>query len=481
MKTASPVSLYLRILLASLFVTLLGVAPSPKSVVLLSAIAHQSIAGGDNLGAATNLAEIAAYFPWRNDLNLAAADFAFQAGDPLATIQYLERPGTVSHLSVPELLMLGDAYQQAGNSAMATAIWKRIIELGGTLPAAQRLSDLYLQQKDYSAVAGYLQQVLTLDPSKIQLYYQVGELFAVSDPIKALPFLAQASELDTPSAAQARALHDEIRTANLFDEPAYTSLVVGRQLAKSGEWELAAAAFQHAISLRPGYADAWAFLGEAKQQVALQEIGRVTDIGRSELEKALQLDGSSVLANTLTALYWERQEDYAQSDRYILKAISLSPGDSYLYTERGSILSKVGDLPAAQAAYETAIQLNPQDPLFYRQLAQFAMDNNIQIRELALPAVRKALLLDPQDASSLDMMAQVMLALLDYQSAERYAMDAVKSDASYAPGYLHLGTAYLYQGKSEQALQWLSLAQTIDPGSWVVAQATRLIDYYLPK
>jgi len=296
-----------------------------------------------------------------------------------------------------------------------------------------------------------------------------------------LPFLAQAAELDSKDAAQAKTLYDKIRTANLFDEPAYTSLIVGRQLANFGEWALASRAFQHAISLRSDYADAWAFLGEAKQQITLQETGAVADIGRPELELALQIDGSSVLANTLFGLYWERQEDYSQAATYLRKAISLSPQDPFLYTELGNIFSKAGDLPTAQVAYESAIQQQPQDPLFYRLLAQFALDNNIQIRELALPAIRQALLIDPQDSKSLDMMAEVMLALLDYRSAERYAQQAVQADPSYAPAYLHLGTAYLYQGKSEQAFYWLSQTQAVDPGSWVASQATRMLDYYFPK
>ena len=481
MKISLPVSLYLRILLVSLFVTLIGLAPFPKTAVGFMLAAHRSIAANDNTGAATDLANLARIFPWRYDLNSTAARYAYQAGDFRAAIQYFERPGTVSSLSNEDLLMLGDAYLKSGNSLMAAAIWKHLIELGSPLPATQRLADLYLQEKDYATAASYFQQLLFLDPSRVHLYYQVGELYAVNDPIKALPFLTQAAELDSKDAAQAKTLYDKIRTANLFDEPAYTSLIVGRQLANFGEWALASRAFQHAISLRSDYADAWAFLGEAKQQISLQETGAVADIGRPELELALQIDGSSVLANTLFGLYWERQEDYSQAATYLRKAISLSPQDPFLYTELGNIFSKAGDLPTAQVAYESAIQQQPQDPLFYRLLAQFALDNNIQIRELALPAIRQALLIDPQDSKSLDMMAEVMLALLDYRSAERYAQQAVQADPSYAPAYLHLGTAYLYQGKSEQAFYWLSQTQAVDPGSWVAGQATRMLDYYFPK
>jgi tetratricopeptide (TPR) repeat protein len=479
-KTDSPLTFYLRILLVSIFIALLGLTPTPHAAGTLLDNAYQSIAAGDLQDAAKNLAGAASYFPWRDDLNMEAAHYAFQAGDPKSTIEYLERPGTISQLTTDDLIMLGDAYNQSDNSAIAEAIWKHVTELGDSILANQRLVDLYLQQKDYASAASYSQKLLFLDPSNVHLYYQIGLLYVVTDPVKALPFLAQAVETDPANASDAQVLHDKIRTANLFDEPAYTYLIIGRQLANFGDWEFASVAFKRAVSLRPGYADAWALLSEAHQQITLQETGLASNVGLPELELALQLDGNSILANTLMGLYWERQEDYSQAQQYLEHAIAFSPDDPYLYAELANILSKAGDLPAAQSAYESAIRLTPQDPLFYRQLAEFAMENQIQIRELALPAARQAILLNPRDASSLDVMAQVMLMLQDYHSAERFSLSALQSDPEFSPAYLHLGTAYIYMGESILARQWLGLAETVNPDSWVAAQAKRLIDFYFP-
>jgi tetratricopeptide (TPR) repeat protein len=476
----SPFQFYLRILLVSILIALFGFTPSPHAAGTLLVNAYQSIASEDMLSAAESLASAANYYPWRFDLNLDAAFYAFQAGDYKSTIEYLERPGAISHLTTDDLIMLGDAYNQIGNSSMAEAIWKHVTELGDSIPATQHLVDLYLQQKNYASAASYSQKLLFLNPSNVHLYYQIGLLYAITDSVKALPFLAQAGEIDPAYSSDAQVLHDKIRTANLFDEPAYTYLIIGRQLANFGNWEFASVAFRRAVTLRPGYADAWAFLGEARQQITLQEIGSTSDIGLPELELAIQLDGNSILANTLMGLYWERQEDYPQAQQYLERAIASSPDDPYLYSELGNILSKAGDLPAAQSAYESAIQLTPQDPLFYRQLAEFAMENQIQIRELALHAARQAILLNPLDASSLDVMAQVMLMLQDYHSAERFSKSALQSDSGFIEAYLHLGMAYIYLGESDQARQWLGKAETVDPDSWVAAQAKRMIDFYFP-
>jgi tetratricopeptide (TPR) repeat protein len=478
--TPYPLSLYLRILLISLVIALFGLAPYPHTAGKHLIDANQSIARGDWLVASQNLAEAAKYYPWWLELNLEAGRFAFQGVDPGAAIQYLERLGTISHLSLDDLILLGDAYDQTNDNFMAESIWKRVTELDDSELAYERLANLYLQRKDYASSVTYLQKLLFLNPSKIQMYYQVGSLYAAIDPIKALPFLIQAAQLDPASASKAQALHDKIHTASLMDEPAYTFLISGRQLAQAEQWELAAEAFRQATVIQPGYAEAWAFLGESRQQIAIQETGAVSNGGLSELERALQLDASSSLANTFMALYWERQEEFSQAQGYMQHAIRSSPGDPFLYTELGNILAKAGDLPAAQSAYLSAIQLTPQDPLFYRLLAEFALQYQIQIRELALPAARQAITLAPHDPGSLDVMAQVMLTLQDYRSAERFALSAVQADPAFAPACLHLGISYLYLSEPDLARKWLSLAETVDPGSITASQAERMLAYYFP-
>jgi tetratricopeptide (TPR) repeat protein len=476
----SRVFLYLRIVLVSILIAFLGLGPVPHALSTLLQNAHLALDSGEWSSAAISLAKIAEYYPWRIELNIDAAHAAFNAGDAKATIEYLERPGTLSRLSVDDLILLGEAYYNNGNASKAESIWKGIAAHGDSIQAVQRLADLYLEQKDFVSAAGQKQTLLSLNPSDVKLYYQVGLLSAITDPLKALPFLAQAVEIDPSAATNAQNLYDKIRTASLFDQPAYTLLATGRQLADSGEWVYAAEAFKHATELDPGYADAWAFLGEAQQQINIQETGSSSETGINELDQALQLDRGSVLANTFMGLYWERQQDYSQAQSYLEQAIANSPDDPYLYTELGNILSKAGDLPAAQLAFEKAIQLAPQDPMFYRLKAEFALENQIQTRELALTAARQALMLNPNDPQSLDLMANVMLELEDYYSAESYAQAAINADPDYTPAYLHLGTAYLYRGESDLARKWLDQTIKKEPGSWAAAQAARMIDYYFP-
>ena len=480
MKTDTPLNIYLRILLAGLFIALLGIGPSPHIVQVFLNQARQSLAIDDTLTASQSIAQAAEYFPWRSDLYILAGRYAFQAGDPEAAIQFLERPGAISHLTPDDLVMLGDAYQQSGDAYMAEAIWRRVTELEKSRPAYQRLADLYLQRKDFAEAANNLREILLLDPSDANLYYQIGLLYTVSDPEAALPFLSQAAEISPTLAPRAKTLYNKIRTAHLFDEPAYTSLTAGRELANLGEWELANEAFLHATQLRPDYAEAWAFLGEAIQHLATQSDADASYAGLPELQQALRLDPNSVLANTFMGLYWERQEDYSQAQQYLNNAIALDPQNPILYSELGNTLAKTGDLPSAQIAYETAIQLAPNDPLYYRILTEYALQHQIQLRELALPAARQAVILSPNDPRSLDLMAQTLLMLEDYHSAERFSLRTLQADPNYSPAFLHLGVIYLFLGDPQSAHQWLSLARATEPDSSTSEQASRLLAYYFP-
>ena len=69
-----------------------------------------------------------------------------------------------------------------------------------------------------------------------------------------------------------------------------------------GEWEYAREAFRRATDLDPEYADAWAFLGEAQQQISGKETGSYSEVGLSELQRALQVDPNSILANFFMGL-----------------------------------------------------------------------------------------------------------------------------------------------------------------------------------
>jgi tetratricopeptide (TPR) repeat protein len=469
---------YLRILLVAMLITLLNLAPRPHALRQALNQARRDLGQSNLVDAVDQIAQAAIMIPWRTDLPPLAARYALQSNQPLLAIQYLEQPLVANRLVHADLLVLGDAYQQSGDSMMAALIWQQVAELAPSPEIYQRLADFHLFRKDYPAAIEDLRQVLLYQPSNATLNYRIGLLYATVDPDTALTYLAQAGQMDANLYPASQELLRKIRTSRLFEEPAYTFTAAGRVLASLNEWALAEAAFLRATQLRPNYAEAWAFLGEARQHAI--EDPHSANTGLSELQIALRLDPTSLSANLLMGIYWERQGDYQLASGYIQTTIDLDPKNPLLRAELANALAQQGNLPAAQASFEEAIQLAPTDPLFYRLLAEFALEHQIQVREIALPAARMAVILAPNDPLSLDLMGRTMIMLEDYHSAQRFLWQALEIQPEYAPAHLHLGMVLVQQGEMERGRQEFDLAETLGSGTSTATQAQRFLAYYYP-
>ncbi len=473
-----PWRVILRVLLAVTLIVLLNLAPRPHALRQAMEQANQAIQESDYTTAFKQTALAAEKTPRRFDLTLLAAQLALQSGHFLQAIQMLEQPRIANQLAPADLQLLGDAYQQFGDSMMAAAIWHRVAELAPSPEIFQRLGEYHQARQDYPAAIEDLRHMLQYIPADADLNYRIGLLYSTYDPEAALAYLAQAAELDPDLAPGALELQRKIRTATLFDEPAYTLTSVGRVLAMQDEWDLAEAAFHNATQLRPDYAEAWAFLGEARQHTITASSGEYT--GLADLQQAWRLDSNSVAVNLLLGMYWSRQGDPELAASYIQNSLIIEPGNPLLHAELGNALAQQGDLPAAEAAYRKAISLAPDDPLFYRLLAEFSLTNRVQLRQIALPEARTAVVLDPEDPRSLDLLGHVLLILEDYQSAERFLIKALEIDPDYAPAHLHLGMVLVQRNEMQRARQEFDLAEKMGSDTWTIAQAQRFITYYYP-
>jgi tetratricopeptide (TPR) repeat protein len=322
---------------------------------------------------------------------------------------------------------------------------------------------------------------LALNPESPKLYYQIGLLYAVLEPDLALAYLEQAAALDPALGPGARRLQDAIVLARLKDEQAYTLLESGRVLAGLGEWKLAAAAFQRAVELRPDYAEAWAFLGEAYQQLPDQEKpAEANELALAALQRAVSLDPHSLSANLFIGLYWKRTGRLEAAMTYLLAAERQEPANPAVQVELGSCTAEKGNVSEALVYYQKAASLAPKDPTYWRALAAFTLQYKFQVREVGLPAARQSVILLPEDPRSLDVLGQVFYALEDLDSALRFLKQALEHQAEYAPSHLHLGRVYLLKGDASLARRHLQQASLLAPGSPTADQAERLLAQYFP-
>jgi tetratricopeptide (TPR) repeat protein len=337
------------------------------------------------------------------------------------------------------------------------------------------LLEAYQASGDTPGAVRTLQALAGLHPSDAGLRYRLGLMLAAQEPESALAHLAQAAEMDEAYRAPAQNLIASIQTASLGDDPAFTLVGAGRALASLGEWKLAELAFHQAVRLRPDYAEAWAFWGEARQQ-----LDPLDPQAAAALEKALELDNRSLTATMLLSLYWQRQDRSDRALEILQEAAPRFPTQPALQVELGNLYALQGDLETGLQAHQRAVELAPNDQAYLRLLAEYAIRHELRPREVALPAARRAIALNPQDAASLDVMGQALLLLNDLAGAERFFLRAVQQENTYAPAHLHLGLVFVLQDLPARAYAEWKLVSRLAPGSSADEQAVRLINNYFP-
>ena len=472
--------LLVRIFASLLLVPFLGISTRPHFVTRSLQEAKLAASFHSYHSASTSLSKVTAFYPWRGDLWEKAGLYALKGNDPLFALELLGKAAALRDLSAEAQVARGDAYFEAGDVSSAVQHWQNAMDAlgGGEREIIERLLKAHQSEKDYASIVADLKTLVALNPNDASLYYQLGLNTAALQPESALAYLEQAADLDPGYSSAANTIRRSVNTGRLSEEPAYRYLLVGRALASLDEWELAVEAFRQATLARPDYSEAWAFLGEARQHLPPAE--ELQEQILAELEYAHQLDPDSLAANSFLALYWQRLQQPETALEYLETTARLEPSNPTFALEKGNTLSEMGDLPAAQTAYEHAIELAPNIPLYWRALAEFAIRHQIQLRELALPAAQKAFELDPKDATSLVVLGKTYYFLEEYERAFEYLQEALAVDPDFAQAHLQLGMIYLVQGDPQQAAQSLQQARQLADSPALVETIDHLLDQYFP-
>jgi tetratricopeptide (TPR) repeat protein len=469
-----PLPVLLRILLPILIIPLLGISARWRGVETALTTAWHAIEAGENWPASLAITKAIQYMPWRMDLWERAGVLALESDQyPIAQDQ-LSIAAASGELSTSGYIALGDAGKMTGNQDSAVQHWENGLRSGGKeFEIHTRLAAAYRQLGDLQKAIDHLKALVELKPNAAHLNLELGLLLAATQPESALAYLTLASELDPDLAADAELLIREIRSARLFEDQSYLLAAAGQTLAAIGEWELAAAAFKESIQLNPQSADAWAYLGEALQQI---QSG-----GLKELQTALEIDPNSVAANTFMGIYYQRNEHLALALNYFHAAAKEDQDNPALQVEIGNTLGLLGNLAAAEKHYLRAVELSSGDPQYWRSLANFYIRYEMNLRDEALAAARQAVILDDENPESLDILAQIYLLMDSPHIARRFLRRAIEIDPQFTPALLHSGLINILEGDRIAAYQNFILARQLSPiDSLTYDQAQRLLETYFP-
>ena len=250
----------------------------------------------------------------------------------------------------------------------------------------------------------------------------------------------------------------------------------------------AAAYFEEATRLDPGYAQAWAMLGSVranqagKSDIPLEEGYRVA---RASIERALALDPNLALAHAVLGwIHLTYDWDWPAADASLKRAIALEPGNDAALENMAFLDKTLGRFEEAVELLQRAIAIDPLSTDNYYNLAITL--NRAGRYEEAVTAAKKVLQTSPDYAAAHVALAMNYLALSRPQEAMAevqkeknaawrlialplvyHALGQKKeADAAMADMIAKLSTdaayqiaeAYAFRGETDAAFEWLNRA-----------------------
>lgn len=419
--------------------------------------------------AAEFYAQAATILFWQNNLWEKAGIASAHAQDYSTAIFYFQK---VNKLSEQGWAWLGASYFQTNNIEKAILTFENGLKEYQTATLYRALASAYRAQKNWEAEKNALERQIVLDAQDAYAHYRLGILLMTFSPATAYDALNRASILNVETASAVDTLTTALNIANAQNNYAEKYVTIGRALGLVQAWDLAFVAFQKAIAFNHQNAEAWAWLGEAKQQQGQN--------GRAELDKALLLNHTSAPVRGLRALYWKRQEKYTQMLAEYLLAHEFEPTNPAWLTGIGEAYAHLGDLIAALQAYQQAVELAPTDPTYWRLLAMFCAENNFYIEEIGLPSATQAVSLSPNDPEDLDTLGYVYFLSGRYSNAELTFLQVIDLSPQYFPAHLHLALTYLAQNNRAAAYHVLTFVRDADNSGLYRESAQRLLNQYFP-
>jgi tetratricopeptide (TPR) repeat protein len=390
---------------------------------------------GSYLNAARHYQAAAQRLPWRADLYELSGHAYYHAGQYSQADEVYRKAFQRNALSPEGWVAWGDVLYLNNDPGQAAQIWEQGLEQEQvSVHLYSRLSQVYKENKDYSNAALYLQKYIALHEQDASARYRLGLLMTLTDPGAALSELIAASELDPQLDPAVETLRSALNLAALEDSLSARLVLTGRGLGLVQEWELAHAAFESAVEADEENAEAWAWLGESNYHSGLE--------GRAELDRALELDQNSSTVRGLRGLYFERTGNFRNALIEFQAAARLDARNPAWQVSIGESYSKLGDLIRALGAYQTATALAPEDPNYWRLLALFCAQNNVNVDTVGIPAAQQAVVLEGS-AASLDLLGWLLLLDRRYEESERILSQALGLEPQNASVHLHLGMLYL--------------------------------------
>lgn len=372
----------------------------------------------------------------------------------------------------------GDAAQSADLERLwvaahvAWADWPAVVEHAQRLlalvpddqDARHALARAYVHLQAWDAAQAEYEALLLVDPADTSAHEMLGVLALGDNAVATRHLFAAETDL-------ARQLLVVLSDPAAVDDPAYARALQGHALIAAGEWTLATRQLRRALVYNPLYADAYAYLG-----YALDQVGRP---GEAEpyLLQAVALASDSVKAHVFLGLHYDRLGDHATARAEYEAAYDLDPENPAVCVEIGQAWAAEGSYVAAEIWLQQAVALRPDDPALWEILARFYLDHAITVEERGVAAAERFLELAPDDARAHDLLGWAVFQIGDYDTAQAGFLVAISIDPALAVAYYHLGLLRQVQGKPGEADDAFRRAVDLDTTGALAPLVERAMDF----
>ena len=299
------------------------------------------------------------------------------------------------------------------------------------------------------------------------------DLFALQDAIT--QSVADALKAKLLTAPGAVVQSDRPPSGNLDAYTAYLRGVTDFTRTDETHARQAIGAFQHAVTIDPRYAAAWAalsrawarlggaFMGGAAQQQAFTQARRASD-------RALQLAPDLAAAHSARSYLAYSESDWKGAQAEIQRALQLAPNDGdakYLY---GSVLATLGQCRRAADLVQQALMTNPRNGDWYYAMSQYLACGGRMAD--AQQALRTAIALQPQGTAYHEWAA--ILAILRGDAAAALAAAQKETDPGWRRVALALATQIGPDAKAADGALRTLIAQDTGEAPYQIAETYAL-------
>lgn len=407
--------------------------------------------------------------PWQIDIYSGLAIIQNEKQDFSGVIDSLEKLNTFVSLSFSEEFLLAEAYIQNGNTEKAKNLWEDISTRSDLKPEEYfQVLELQEKNRDWDGAYRTIQLLAEKESQNSEVQYRLAMYQMIFNPEKANVSLLQSLQGHPSWAERIKNLQSLTNDINNEENSTFRWVLAGNGLANQGEWLLASAAFEKVTQIDPNYAEGWALFGNA--------LSYIEKDGLKELKKAEEINPNSKIARAMLAVYYRNHDDLGLSLKYLESLSKEEPDEAFWQYEMAKTLAKIGDLNIALGSYKKAIEMDPKNSFYWKELANFCLDYSFLIESEGIEAARQAMLIDNQDPDAYDIMGLIYLKMNNYTNAERFFVEANKLSPYSSKTLLHLGQLYYLKNENNLAFFYLSNAVDYAQNETIENMALKLLE-----